>query len=56
MWIHVAMCFGAASSVWNINRTADTLQALTRCCCGLSPATYFLDDVNGSTSSWRMAL
>ncbi|CAE7934029.1 unnamed protein product, partial [Symbiodinium sp. KB8] len=26
-----------------------------RCCCGLSPATYFVDDVNGSTNSWRPA-
>ena len=26
LWFHLAMCFGAAASVWHFNRTADALQ------------------------------
>ena len=26
LWFHLAMCFGAAPSVWHFNRTADALQ------------------------------
>ena len=30
LWFHLAMCFGAAASVWNFNRAGDALQVLLR--------------------------
>ena len=46
MWFHVAMCFGAAASVWNFNRTADALQALKRVLLWIVSG-HFVDDFNG---------
>ena len=46
MWFHMAMCFGAAASVWNFNRTADALQALKRVLLWIVSG-HFVDDFNG---------
>ena len=46
MWFHMAMCFGAAASVWNFNRTADALQALKRVLLWVVSG-HFVDDFNG---------
>ena len=46
MWFHMAMCFGAAASVWNLNRTADALQALKRVLLWIVSG-HFVDDFNG---------
>ena len=40
------MCFGAAASVWNFNRTADALQALMRVLLWVLSG-HFVDDFNG---------
>ena len=45
MWFHMAMCFGAAASVWNFNRTADALQALKRVLLWVLSG-HFVDDFN----------
>ena len=42
----MAMCLGAAASVWNFNRTADALQAL-RTRPPLDPLRPLIDDLNG---------
>ena len=48
MWFHMVMCFGAAASVWNFNRTADTLQALKRVLLWTVSGRFgFVDDFNG---------
>ena len=46
LWFHLAMCFGAAASVWNFNRAADALQALTRVLLWLVGG-HFVDDFTG---------
>ncbi|CAE7923243.1 unnamed protein product [Symbiodinium sp. KB8] len=46
MWFHMAMCFGAAASVWNFNRTADALQALKRVLLWIVSG-HYVDDFNG---------
>ena len=46
MWFHMAMCFGAAASVWNFNSTADALQALMRVLLWVLSG-HFVDDFNG---------
>ena len=43
LWLHMAMCFGAAASVWNFNRAADALQQLLRVLL-LIAAGHFVDD------------
>ena len=30
LWMHMAMCFGAAASVWNFNRAGDAVQLVVR--------------------------
>ena len=42
---HMAMCFGAAASVWHLNRTADALQAIQRVLLWII-ASHFVDDFN----------
>ena len=46
LWMHHAMCFGAAASVWNFNRAADTLQQLLRTVLWLLVG-HYVDDFNG---------
>ena len=46
LWFHLAMCFGAAASVWNFNRVADALQLLTRMLL-LLVGGHYVDDFNG---------
>ncbi|CAE7511741.1 unnamed protein product, partial [Symbiodinium sp. KB8] len=46
MGFHMAMCFGAAASVWNFNRTADALQALKRVLLWIVSG-HYVDDFNG---------
>eukprot|EP00439_Symbiodinium_sp_Y106_P018097 s6942_g2.t1 len=46
LWFHLAMCFGAAASVWHFNRTADALQAVQRILLWII-AGHFVDDFNG---------
>ena len=46
LWFHLAMCFGAAASVWNFNRVADALQLLTRTLL-LLVGGHYVDDFNG---------
>ena len=42
---HLAMCFGAAASVWNFNRAADALQLLLRALL-LVVGGHYVDDFN----------
>ena len=42
----MAMCFGAAASVWNLNRVADALQLLIRMLL-LMVGGHYVDDFNG---------
>ena len=49
LWFHLAMCFGAAASVWNFNRVADALQLLTRMLL-LLVGGHYEDDFNGIES------
>ena len=46
LWFHLAMCFGAAASVWNFNRAADALQALNRVLLWVVGG-HFVDDFSG---------
>ena len=45
LWFRLAMCFGAAASVWKLNRTADALQLLTRILLLLMGG-HYVDDFN----------
>ena len=46
LWFHMAMCFGAAASVWNFNRVADALQLIARMLL-LVVGGHYVDDFNG---------
>ena len=46
LWMHHAMCFGAAASVWNFNRAADALQQVLRTTLWLLVG-HYVDDFNG---------
>ena len=45
LWFHLAMCFGAAASVWNFNRAGDALQVLLRHLLLLAVG-HYVDDFN----------
>ena len=44
---HFAMCFGAAASVWNLNRAADAVQMVLRALL-LVLFGHYVDDFNGT--------
>ena len=45
LWMHMAMCFGAAASVWNFNRAGDAVQLVVRALV-LPLGGHYVDDFN----------
>ena len=45
LWMHMAMCFGAAASVWNFNRAGDAVQLVVRALVFLLGG-HYVDDFN----------
>lgn len=50
LWCHTALCFGAAASVWALNRCADSLQYLARKILW-APVHHFVDDFGAVEST-----